>query len=80
MHNCLFVFQWSSINELFKLSSLEDLKFRFNPLSSEFANEEDVYYLMVAKIGKLKFYNRSKVRSRTVIFIHARECNHMYVV
>ena len=38
------------------------MKFRFNPLTADFANEEDVRYLVVAKIAKLKFYNRSQVR------------------
>ena len=60
--NIFYHFQWSSINELQKLNGLENIKFRFNPLTAEYQNEEDVRYLVVAKIAKLKFYNRTKVR------------------
>ena len=60
----LHSFQWTSVDELLKLSNLEDLKFRFNPLTVKLIKEEDVRYLVIAKLAKLKVYNNSKVMNK----------------
>lgn len=55
--------QWSSINELNKLQSLEDFKIRDNPLleADKEMSVETVRSLMIAKIKKLIFLNRTEV-------------------
>ncbi|XP_043282260.1 tubulin-specific chaperone E [Venturia canescens] len=48
--------EWRSISELEKLSNLEDLKFRDNPVLKE-VSCETARQLIIAKIAKLKFLN-----------------------
>lgn len=55
------MFQWSVINELDKLQKLESFDCRSNPLMDSEKNVETVKQLIIAKIGQLKFLNKSQV-------------------
>ena len=51
---------WSSVNELVKLASLEELIFKFNPLNAS-DSLENVRQLIVAKLQNLTMLNRTKI-------------------
>nr|XP_056708341.1 tubulin-specific chaperone E [Euleptes europaea] len=53
--------EWSVINELDKLQSLQSLHCRNNPLMDTDKNTETVKQLITAKIGQLKFLNKSQI-------------------
>ncbi|XP_074846244.1 tubulin-specific chaperone E isoform X2 [Carettochelys insculpta] len=53
--------QWSSINELDKLQCLQSLQCQNNPLMGTEKNLETVRQLIIAKIGQLKFLNKSEI-------------------
>ncbi|XP_060609833.2 geranylgeranyl pyrophosphate synthase isoform X1 [Anolis sagrei] len=53
--------EWSVINELDKLQSLHSLDCRNNPLMETDKNMETVKQLLIAKIGQLKFLNKSEI-------------------
>ncbi|XP_019405380.1 PREDICTED: tubulin-specific chaperone E [Crocodylus porosus] len=52
--------QWSFVNELDKLQSLESLNCWNNPLGPE-KSPETLRQLIIAKIGQLKFLNKSEI-------------------
>jgi len=52
--------QWSAINELNKLKSLNELEIRYNPLW-DLEKVETVWQLIIAKIAGLKKLNRSAI-------------------
>ncbi|KAH0622500.1 hypothetical protein JD844_024867 [Phrynosoma platyrhinos] len=52
---------WSVINELDKLQKLQSLDCRNNPLMDTDKNVETVKQLLIAKIGQLKFLNKSQI-------------------
>ncbi|XP_063995172.1 tubulin-specific chaperone E [Diachasmimorpha longicaudata] len=55
-----FISQWSSISQLDKLQSLEDLKFRDNPvLNAE--SPETARQLIIARISRLKVLNATEI-------------------
>lgn len=54
-------FQWSSINELDKLPSLQVLECRNNPLMDTEKNPETLRQLIIAKISQLEVLNKSQV-------------------
>lgn len=56
-----FLFQWSVINELDKLPKLQSLDCRNNPIMDTDKNIETIKQLLIAKIGQLKFLNKSQV-------------------
>ncbi|XP_053155766.1 tubulin-specific chaperone E isoform X2 [Hemicordylus capensis] len=53
--------EWSVINELDKLQRLESFDCRNNPLMDTDKNIETVKQLIIAKIGQLKFLNKSQI-------------------
>ncbi|KAL7987551.1 hypothetical protein Chor_006470 [Crotalus horridus] len=53
--------KWSVINELDKLQKLESFDCRNNPLMESDKNVETVKQLIIAKIGQLKFLNKSQI-------------------
>ncbi|XP_053567052.1 tubulin-specific chaperone E isoform X2 [Bombina bombina] len=53
--------QWSVINELNKLESLQSLNCQNNPLMESAKNPETVRQLIIAKIAKLKVLNRIEI-------------------
>ncbi|XP_042314489.1 tubulin-specific chaperone E [Sceloporus undulatus] len=53
--------EWSVINELDKLQRLQSLDCRNNPLMDTDKNVETVKQLLIAKIGQLKFLNKSQI-------------------
>nr|XP_020642664.1 tubulin-specific chaperone E isoform X1 [Pogona vitticeps]XP_020642673.1 tubulin-specific chaperone E isoform X1 [Pogona vitticeps] len=53
--------EWSVINELDKLPKLQSLDCRNNPLMDTDKNIETVKQLLIAKIGQLKFLNKSQI-------------------
>ncbi|XP_054831073.1 tubulin-specific chaperone E isoform X2 [Eublepharis macularius] len=53
--------EWSVINELDKLQSLQSFDCRNNPLMNTDKNVETVKQLIIAKIGQLKFLNKSQI-------------------
>ncbi|KAJ7342272.1 hypothetical protein JRQ81_009991 [Phrynocephalus forsythii] len=53
--------EWSVINELDKLPKLQSLDCRNNPLMDTDKNKETVKQLLIAKIGQLKFLNKSQI-------------------
>lgn len=58
-------FQWSSINELEKLPSLQVLECRNNPLMDTEKNPETLRQLIIAKISQLEVLNKSEVCDAT---------------
>lgn len=61
--------QWSFINELDKLQSLQALSCARNPLTKGDKAEE----IIIAKIGQLKTLNRCQVNSRTLTSVFVLE-------
>ncbi|XP_039387422.1 tubulin-specific chaperone E isoform X1 [Mauremys reevesii] len=55
------ILQWSFINELDKLQCLQSLHCQNNPLMGTEKNPETVRQLIIAKIGQLKFLNKSEI-------------------
>ncbi|XP_077201808.1 tubulin-specific chaperone E isoform X2 [Paroedura picta] len=53
--------EWSVINELDKLTSLQSFDCRNNPLMDTDKNIETMKQLIIAKIGQLKFLNKSQI-------------------
>uniref|UniRef100_A0A8D0FGU4 Tubulin-specific chaperone E n=1 Tax=Strix occidentalis caurina TaxID=311401 RepID=A0A8D0FGU4_STROC len=53
--------QWSSINELDKLPSLQSLQCHNNPFMDTEKNPETLRQLIIAKIGQLKVLNKSEI-------------------
>ncbi|POI29921.1 hypothetical protein CIB84_006332 [Bambusicola thoracicus] len=53
--------QWSSINELEKLPSLQVLECRSNPLMDTEKNPETLRQLIIAKISQLEVLNKSEI-------------------
>ncbi|KAL8185869.1 UNVERIFIED_CONTAM: hypothetical protein K2H54_059164 [Gekko kuhli] len=53
--------EWSVINELDKLQSLQSFDCRNNPLMDTDKNMETIKQLIIAKIGQLKFLNKSQI-------------------
>ncbi|NXU57116.1 TBCE protein, partial [Turnix velox] len=53
--------QWSSINELDKLPSLQSLQCHNNPLMETEKNPETLRQLIIAKIGQLQVLNKSEI-------------------
>ncbi|XP_033873199.3 tubulin-specific chaperone E isoform X2 [Acipenser ruthenus] len=53
--------QWSFVNELEKLQSLQKLSCLNNPLMSAERNAETAQQLIIAKIGKLQVLNKSEI-------------------
>lgn len=60
--DCSLPFQWSSINELDKLSSLQSLQCHNNPFMDTEKNPETLRQLIIAKISQLEVLNKSEVR------------------
>lgn len=60
--DCSLPFQWSSINELDKLSSLQSLQCHNNPFMDTEKNPETLRQLIIAKISQLEVLNKSQVR------------------
>lgn len=58
----LLLLQWSFINELDKLQSLQALSCTRNPLTEGDKSEE----IIIAKIGQLKTLNRCQVSTRII--------------
>ena len=59
-YNFLFYLQWSSINELNKLQSFQELQITHNPLLDS-STRETARQLIIAKIAKLQKCNRTEV-------------------
>ncbi|XP_044275976.1 tubulin-specific chaperone E isoform X1 [Varanus komodoensis] len=53
--------EWSVFNELDKLQRLQSLDCRNNPVMDTEENRETVKQLIIAKIGQLKFLNKSEI-------------------
>ncbi|XP_039594051.1 tubulin-specific chaperone E [Polypterus senegalus] len=53
--------QWSFVNELEKLQSLQQLSCLYNPLMTSEKSTETIRQLIIAKIGQLLFLNKSEV-------------------
>lgn len=70
----IFLFQWSVINELDKLQKLQSLDCRNNPLMDIEKNAATVKQLIIAKIGQLRFLNKSEVcRFFSISSVEGRE-------
>lgn len=54
--------EWSSINELNKLASLEDIRLKSNPIMNS-ATPETVRQLLIAKLKHVRLANRTEVNS-----------------
>ncbi|RXN01620.1 Tubulin-specific chaperone E [Acipenser ruthenus] len=55
------IFQWSFVNELEKLQSLQKLSCLNNPLMSAERNAGTAQQLIIAKIGKIQVFNKSNI-------------------
>ena len=56
----LFSSKWSPINELDKLKSLQEIRFRFNPLNNS-DTPENVREMFVAKLPRIEILNRTRI-------------------